>query len=99
MIRGDRVGYRIVYEPDFVNAAGRKDSTRIRIMISCGLLIFALVVRLLWPEGREVLTEYLLSKPTLAQSAFSDLLENLRCGSGMVESLTVFCREVLDEIV
>ena len=37
--------------------------------------------------------------PTRAQTAFADLLENLRSGFGMVDSLTVFCREILYEIV
>ena len=41
----------------------------------------------------------LAGEPTLAQTAFADLLKNLRCGFGMVDSLTVFCREILYEIV
>ena len=98
--RGDEVGYRIVYGPDPVTSTERTGTARIRVQIAVCFLLFAGLVRLLWPEGREVLAMHLVTEePTRAQTAFADLLENLRCGFGMVDSLTVFCREILYEIV
>ena len=69
-------------------------------MIALSFLIFAWLVQLYWPKGRELLVMQLLpGNPTVVQAAFSDLLVNLRQGQAMADALTVFCREVLYEIV
>ena len=97
---GDGMSYRIVYEPEKCVQQSFKESSSGRILTALCFLIFVWLVQSLWPEGREVLTKYLLpGEPALAQAAFSVLLDNLRHGMGMVESLTVFCREILYEIL
>lgn len=93
------MGYRIVYGPDVAVEKVREGTARIRIMVAICFAAFACMVRLLWPDGREILAAHLLpGEPTLAQAAFSEFLENLHHGSGMMESLNVFCREILHEI-
>lgn len=94
------MSYRVIYGAEQVIQKHKKKSARFRILIALSILIFAWTVRLLWPEGREMLAMYLLpGEPTLTEAAFSNLLENLRHGFGMADSLTVFCREVLYEII
>ena len=93
------MGYRIIYGPDMPPRKTECSSNRIRIMVAICFAAFACTVRLIWPEGREILAAHLLpGDPTLTQAAFSELLDNLHHGAGMVESLTVFCRDVLHEI-
>ena len=94
------MAYRIVYGTDPIVQKHNTGTARIRILIALNFLIFAMVVRLLWPEGRELLVmQFLPGDPTMTEIAFSNLLDSLRQGSGMAESLTVFCREILYEIV
>lgn len=93
------MGYRIVYGPDVVLQKAGYGTARMRILVAICFTAFACMVRLHWPEGREILAGHLLpGEPTFAQTAFSKFLENLNHGTGMVESLTVFCREILHEI-
>lgn len=93
------MGYRIVYGPAEDNRRTRPASTRFRILTAFSFAAFVCMVRFLWPEGRELLTGFLLpGTPTFAQAAYYDLLENLQQGFGVVDSLTVFCREILYEI-
>ena len=100
LLRGDMVSYRIVYGPDPVTEKNVRGTARIRMLIASGFLIFAWVVRVLWPEGREVLAAWLLpGEAAVTQAAFLALLDNLRNGFGMADSLTVFCREILYEII
>lgn len=94
------MGYRIVYTPDMDIQKRNICGARLRLMIAGSFLILAWMVCLIWPEGRAVLAVHLMpGEPTLTQAAFSNLLENLRNGDRMVDSLTVFCREILHEII
>ena len=93
------MGYRIIYGPDVPLQKTEHGTVRIRIMVAICFAAFVCLVRLLWPEGREILASHLLpGEATLAQAAFLELLGNLHNGTGMVESLTVFCLEILHEI-
>ena len=94
------VGYRIVYGNDPVQMPQKSGSQRIRLLIGLSFLAFALAVRLAWPEGRELLVmQFLPGESSVAQAAFSEFLDNLRTGRPMVDSMTVFCQEVLHEIL
>ena len=69
-------------------------------MIAFSFLVFTGLVRILWPEGRDLLVMSMLPGDlSVTEAAFSSLLDHLRQGSGLVDSLTVFCREVLYEII
>ena len=93
------MSYRMIYEPGSRAEGGNSVIFR-TLMTASFFVCFLWAVNRFWPEGREVLTKYLLpGEPALAQAAFSVLLDNLRHGMGMVESLTVFCREILYEIL
>lgn len=94
------MGYRIVYGPDSVPGTGKRRSAQLRILTALCFLALAWAVRLFWPAGREILVTLLLpGDPTQAEAAFTMLFENLRQGEPMLDILTVFCREVLHEIV
>ena len=100
MGRGDEMGYRIIYGPESTMKSGKNGPACTRILTAGFFLIFAWTVRLLWPEGRDILAIYLIpGEPALTQSAFGALQDNLRHGMGMVDSLTVFCQEILYEIL
>ena len=100
MERGDMMAYRIVYGPEQAIRKNHNSSTRVRVMIAMSFLLFAWTVRLLWPEGRNLLMKCLLpGDVTRTEAAFIELLRNVRQGFGLADSLTVFCREVLYEII
>ena len=100
MGRGDTVGYRIVYGPEQVITNQSSGAVRIRVLVALSFLIFAWMVRFLWPEGRAVLAMHLLPGDlTCAEAAFSELMDNIRYGDGVVDALTVFCKDILYEIL
>ena len=100
MGRGDGMGYRIIYGPEPPKKCSKNGTVRARVLTAVSFLIFAWFLRLLWPEGREVLANYIIpGEPTLTQSAFMGLQDNLRHGMGIGDSLTEFCREILYEIL
>ena len=68
-------------------------------MIAISFGLFSLLVRLFWPEGREVLMTYLQpGQESVTQIAFSQLMGNLHQGTAIADALTVFCKEILYEI-
>ena len=94
------VGYRIVYGPNLIIQRKQTGTARIRILVALSFLVFAWSVRIFWADGREVLTTYLLpDELSLAEAAFYNLLGDIRQGDRIIDSLTVFCREVLYEII
>ena len=100
MKRGDKVAYRIIYGPEPVMDKRVKSSVRIRIWIALSFLALAWLVRMFWPDGRNLMVMYLLpGDPSRTEAAFSMLLDSLRQGFGIVDSLTVFCRHILYEII
>ena len=94
------VSYRIVYGPNLTTQRRTAGTVRIRILAALSFLVFTWIVRFFWADGREVLITYLQPEGlSLAEAAFYNLLENIRQGARIVDSLTVFCQEVLYEIV
>lgn len=94
------MAYRIDYDSNDIRRKRTDSSLRIRTLITVSFLIFAWMAQLLWPAGREQLVNtFLPGDATMTQIAYLNLLERLRQGCGMAESLTVFCREILYEIV
>lgn len=93
------MGYRIVYgpEPKF-RSHKTKENTRLRILVAGCLLLFAISVKLLWPEGTEKLRRTLLpGEMSQTEQAFSSMLENVREGEPLGEAFTAFCRQVIED--
>ena len=96
---GDALGYLVVYGPHTKGSMSDINRKRLQWLTVICFGLFVLLVRQIWPEESRILTSQLLPEPSRpAQIAFSELLGNLRQGSGMMESLAVFCREILYEI-
>ena len=92
------MAYRIVYgeEPEF----GKRKSIRMRVVAAytfvC-LVLWGLLTVKFWPEGREVLEEFLLpGDPAVTRQALSHMAENLRSGEAIGDAVVVFCREIVD---
>lgn len=91
------MAYKISYGPDIQppKAAGFRWS-RVRPLAAAWFLVFVLLVRTLWPQGRELLRTILLpGDPTITQQAFSVLISDIRQGSDLGQALTVFCEEII----
>ena len=95
------MGYRIVYGgPSPENKIQNSTAIRLRIMLAAAFFIFCTAVRLLWPEGTSHLQSvFLPSELTVAEEAFSVLLEDVRQGQPLDDSITAFCHKILDEAV
>ena len=87
------MGYRIVYGQDPV-IKRKGGSLRLRGMTAAWMLLFAALVRLSWPAGREVLAEVLLPRAETA-AAFSEMVAAVTGGESFAEAVTVFCRSVV----
>ena len=93
------MGYKIVYGPS-IRSHDRADAAggRIRSLIAVFLFCFAVTVRLCWPEGAEILREYLIPGDLSAvEEAYTVMLEQLRNGGQLREAALVFCRTILYE--
>lgn len=91
------MGYRIVYGPEQPSGRGKGSGLRLRTMTAAFFLLGCILTRTLWPAGTQLLREMLLpGTPTAAEQAFLDMMEDLRCGVPVGESVTVFCRTVVE---
>ena len=90
------MGYQMVYGQS-VCRARKSYAMRLRIMISLCLLIFSILVRTCWDSGAEKLRNLIIpGEMTSADLAFRSLMEDLREGESVGDSLEVFCRSVLN---
>ena len=86
------MAYRIEYGPP---RPRRREKFPLRLLLlTCFFFVlFLTVVKIFWPEGQARLTQLLL--PTGTRAAFQDLLNALRSGQPVYDSLTAFCREIV----
>lgn len=92
------MGYRVVYGPmpKMAKKQERKP-LRLQMLTATFLLLFAWTVRQAWPEGREVLRQYLLpGEPTVTEEAFRNMLEDLRQGEPVLDAVSAFCAEIVE---
>ena len=87
------MGYRIVYGKDPV-VRRRGGSLRLRVMTAAWMLLFAGLVRMAWPAGREVLAQVLLPRAETA-AAFSEMVTAVSGGEPFGDAVTAFCRSVV----
>lgn len=98
LLRGDDVGYRIVYGPE-ISAQKRKIGTgfRLRTLIAAALLVFSLLVRLYWPEGCQKLRSAVMPEAVSGtQAAAEILMKDLKDGTPFTEALTSFCMKIIE---
>ena len=70
---------------------------QLQVLTAVCMILFSLMVGRFWPQGRQVLREYLLpGEPTVTEQAFSGLVQDLSSGMGLEEAVTVFCRQIID---
>lgn len=92
------MSYRIVYG-QMPRCTGKKRiwGLRFRIWTAVFFLMFVLVVRLYWPEGRGLLRTFLLpGEPSVTEAAYWSLVANLRQGFPAGEALSAFCQQIID---
>ena len=62
------------------------------------MILFTLAVGQFWPRGQQLLREFLLpGKPTVTEEALSDLVEDLTQGRALVDAMTAFCQQIIDD--
>ena len=91
------MGYRIVYGDDQPKQE-QKSGFSFRAMVATCLLLFALAVRLWWPEGRMVMERFLMpGEVNDIQAAVFAVVTDIRNGKSFSEVVVTFCREnILD---
>lgn len=88
------MGYRMVYgENPFLQKPERY--TRLRLLTAAFALAFALLVRVFWPQGTALLRETLL--PGEQEAVFAQMTERIRAGEPVGETVTAFCRMVVED--
>ena len=93
------MSYKIVYGPDKAYEAKTDPSrARLRLLTASFLLAGCLLARTFWPEGTALLRSVLLpGNPTVTELAFLDMMEDLRTGEPINESLSVFCKTIVSD--
>lgn len=93
------MGYRIVYGPmPKVPKVNNHKPLRLQAMTAMFALLFVLTVRQAWPEGTELLREFLLpGESNVTESAFSEMIVNLQEGQPLGDAFTAFCRQIVED--
>ena len=90
------MSYRVVYGPMPRQKPAGNGIFRLQIMTAVCLLMLSMGIRAAWPEGREVLRQYLIpGTATVTQEAFGNMMEGLQTGQPIGESVTAFCRQIV----
>lgn len=91
------MGYKIVYGPERKHEKERAGyGVRIQTMTAAFFLLGCILVRSAWPAGTELLKSVLLpGTPSATEQAFHTLLLDLRSGEPVGESVSTFCRVVI----
>jgi len=88
------MGYKIVYGEDKTRPSG--GGSRIRALTAAFLFLFCLLTGALWPEGAKLLRDALLpGSPSATETAFQNLVYELRMGEPLDDAVTAFCRRVI----
>lgn len=90
------MAYRIDYGPPLPRH--RKEAFPLRlVLLTCGFFTTLLLgVKLLWPEGNELLARLLLPVHSSGSlDAVEAFLSALRSGEPFYDSLTAFCRHII----
>lgn len=92
------MAYRVVYGPAVKLECSRaKGSVRLRVLTALCFFTLVLMVKAAWPEGTALLREALLPRNTAAQTAFQELAEHLKQGEPVGDSVTAFCRGIVED--
>lgn len=93
------MGYRIDYE-DYAalrRKSAHRSSFRLAGLTAAFFLSFLLLTHAFWPAGRAKLRSLLLpGDPEVTGQALSSMVEDLRAGKPLSDSVTAFCREILE---
>ena len=91
------MAYKVVYGP-MPKIRKKSGILRFQALTAMCLMLFSLGVRQVWPEGREVLQDFLMpGDMTVTQAAFGDMLENLENGQNLTDAVTAFCRQIVQD--
>lgn len=91
------MGYAILYEPDLNKKLKIPNQNR-KLLLRAGVLAVCavLVVLCLQAPVREVIRDFLIpGDPDVTQSAFSQMVSDIRAGESFSDAVTVFCQEIL----
>ena len=89
-----RIDYGCATPMKYCKNRGRR---YIRMLTAVSLILFALAVGKFWPQGRQVLREYLLpGEPSVTEQAFFELVSDLSEGMKIQDALLVFCEQIID---
>ena len=93
------MGYRIDYSPAVpAKHTQRPRPLRLQILCAACFLLFVLTVRFCWPAGTRYLRQFLLpaKDPGNAMQAFHEFVDDLESGVSFPDSVTAFCRDVIE---
>lgn len=91
------MGYRIDYGPAEPQKKNKLwETVKMQVLTAVFAAAFTIGVRTWWPEGTAQLRAWLLpGEPSVTQTAFSNLVDDLRNGTQLGDAVTAFCREII----
>ena len=91
------MSYSIRYGPRLAQEDRGREILRFQWLTAAFALMMAAGVRLMWPEGREVLARW-VSQGTLSglETATRAMASAVAAGEGWYHGFTVFCRTILE---
>lgn len=89
------MGYQMIYQSDREIPA-KINPLRRQTMIAVCLLVFSLIVRFFWEPGSQVLRQLMIPGDlSTTETAFVQLVNDLRQGSALVSAVETFCYHVI----
>lgn len=92
------MGYVIRYDcGESHSGSASSRCSRLTAMTAGFLLAFLLLTKLFWPEGSAMLRQFLIpGDPDVTSQAVSVLVDELRAGKPMGDTVQAFCAEILN---
>lgn len=87
------MGYQVHYPPMGREGKRRRPWRRV-VLTALAFFLFVQSVRLLWPEGWQVLQQVFL--PRQSMEAVTVFVEELKAGTPAQEALTAFCQNWME---
>lgn len=89
------MAYRVEYEP---GKREKQHSGRFPLLLAGCILAFLVLVNSLWPQGAQVLRQWLIpGNPVVTVAALESFAEELKDGQPISDSLERFCKRILDD--
>ena len=92
------MGYRIDYQPVKKVRGAERNRASLSCLTAVCFLIFALLINLYWPQGKNILHRIIFpGKAAVMAAALDSAAENMRSGDNVYQALVTFGKNLIED--